>query len=223
MSSVSKVHQIIAIDGPAGAGKSTVSKEVAKILSFYYLDTGATYRMAAYLLKDLIERKKGPQALLQELILHKLDYNDSQAFIDGKDVTELIRLEQISELASKIAVIGEIRKFLVNLQRSLVNQHGNSVVEGRDVTTVVFPNATLKIFLTADPQHRAQRRAKDLNIANTEVLTMLEKRDQRDLSRSESPLRIAPDAVVIDNTNYSIDETIAIVLELWKQKTQSSK
>ena len=184
---------IIAIDGPAGAGKSTVAKALANRLGFHYLDSGAMYRgvwgNAAELASELRIELVGPLVL-----------------IDGRDVTAEIRAPEVSERASQIAADPAVRAALVPLQRQLVAS-GDWVAEGRDIGTVVAPHAELKVFLTASAQARAHRRG-------DESPASIAARDERDTTRADSPLREAPDAQVIDTTDLTIDEVVVRIAAL---------
>lgn len=214
--------RVIAIDGPSAAGKSTVARQLANQLDFFYLDTGATYRIAAYIAKKKNIDVASPRAILQALLVHEIDYAYPEAYLDKKDVSKFLRSEEISTLASQLATSGQVRRYLVSLQRDIVAKHKkDAVVEGRDIATVVFPNAELKIFLTANAEIRAQRRAKELNLDSDNAQLLVEQRDQRDMTRKESPLTIAADAILIDTSELTIDETVKKIIQLWQQITKS--
>ncbi len=192
---------VIAIDGPAGAGKSTVARAVAHRLGFTYMDSGAMYRCVALLALAAPDR---PPAQLAQAARIELG---ERIHLDGGDVTEEIRALEVSEKASQVASDPAVREALVALQRELVSR-GDLVAEGRDIGTVVAPDAALKIFLTADPAERARRRAVELGLDGEAVLEELRQRDQRDAEREHSPLRAARDAVVLDTTGLSIEQVV---------------
>jgi CMP/dCMP kinase len=197
---------VIAIDGPAGAGKSTVARALAKALDYTYLDSGAMYRSVALAARD---RRAEPAAIASALRIEPGD----RVLVDGEDVTDQIRQPGVSEAASLIAADPAVRQALVARQRQLLS-HGNWVVEGRDIGTVVAPEAELKVFLTADPQERARRRADELGVDPETVLAEQAIRDQRDRAREHSPLRPAPGSVLLDTTGLSVDETVRRIVEL---------
>jgi len=193
---------LIAIDGPAGAGKSTVARAVADALGFTYLDSGAMYRCVA-----LAELRGAADPLGCSIEL------GGQVTLDGEDVTEAIRTPQVSELASQVAARPEVRGQLVALQRAMIRA-GDYVAEGRDIGTVVAPDAELKVFLTASPQERARRRAQQLGIDAEQVLREQRERDARDTGREHSPLQPAPDALRVDTTGLSVDEVAHKIVRL---------
>ena len=220
---------IIAIDGPAGSGKSTVAKLVAKRLGCIYLDTGAIYRSLGYLaLKNGVDMENGPElarlASTMELQFSG-DPTNQRVILNGEDVTEKIRTEEIGMAASKVSRHPEVRAALLQLQRDFAEK-GCLVAEGRDTGTVVFPNAHVKVFLTASPEVRARRRYNELlqkgvKISFEEVLESVKKRDAQDSSRKVAPLKPADDAVIIDTSHLSIDQVVERILELverWKEK-----
>lgn len=193
---------LIAIDGPAGAGKSTVARAVADALGFTYLDSGAMYRCVA-----LAELRGAEDPLGCEIGL------GGRVTLDGEDVTEAIRTAQVSERASQVAARPEVRGHLVALQRAMV-RGGDYVAEGRDIGTVVAPDAELKVFLTASPEERARRRAEQLGVDPEQVLREQTERDSRDATRAHSPLQPAPDALRVDTTGLGIDEVVARIARL---------
>lgn len=213
---------IIAIDGPAGSGKSTVAKLIAEEIGFTYLDTGAMYRLFAYkLMKENIdfEDKAKELEILKEL---NIDMKDAKFYLDGKDVTDEIRTREVSSNASKVSMIREVREKMVDLQREF-SKSKDVILDGRDIGTVVFPDADLKIYLNADPKIRAERRYKELqdkdqNIKYEEILKEITDRDFHDMNRKESPLKIAEDALVLDSTSLSADEVKAQIKDLIKKK-----
>lgn len=198
------VPVIIAIDGPSGAGKSTVSIKVAQALGFSYLDTGAIYRAIA--------AHGGVGGVLQ--ISTSAQW--ASVSIDGTDLTEEIRTPEITAKVSQFAADPEVRRYATDLIRSLMS--GNFVVEGRDIGTVVAPEAELKIYLTADESSRAQRRAGDWQGDTQTASQSNASRDQVDSSRSVAPLRQAEDAIVIDSTSKTIDEVVELILTLAKER-----
>jgi cytidylate kinase len=194
---------LIAIDGPAGAGKSTVARALAARLGFGYLDSGAMYRCVA--LAQLREPAVDPAALAAAA---QIELGPGRVALDGEDVTEAIRTPEVSTAASAVAALPAVRSALVDKQRALLAQ-GDWVCEGRDIGTVVAPGAELKVFLTADPAERARRRAAELGDATGAVATELAARDRRDAARAHSPLRPADDAQVIDCTQLDVDAVVA--------------
>ena len=202
---------VIAIDGPAGAGKSTVAQAVAERLGFTYLDSGAMYRAVAL---ASMRRPDRPTAdVAAELDLELGD----RVVAGGEDVTEAIRAPEVSEAASKIAADERVRQALVQKQRELLSS-GDWVAEGRDIGTVVAPEAELKIFLTASPEARAFRRARELGTDWRTVLKDQALRDEQDRSREHSPLEPAPDSVEVDTTGLSIDQVVARIGELARER-----
>jgi cytidylate kinase len=197
---------VVAIDGPAGAGKSTVARAVADELGFTYLDTGAMYRAVA-----LAALRRGAEpALVAPLV--RLDVGP-RVCLDGEDVTEAIRTPSVSEAASRAAADPVVRRALVEQQRRLLGS-GDWVAEGRDIGTVVAPSAEVKVFLTADPSERARRRAAELGLEVEAVLADHAERDARDSTRDTSPLQAAADAVLLDTTRLSQEEVVARVVAL---------
>jgi cytidylate kinase len=200
---------VLAIDGPAGAGKSTVAREVARRLGFTFLDSGAMYRTVAFEARRLgLE----PGEIAQRLTI---DVGE-RILVDGRDVSDEIRTPEISEAASKAAADPQVRKAMVAEQRRLL-EHGDWVVEGRDIGSVVAPGAEVKVFLTASAQERARRRAGELGADPGVVLAELAIRDERDQTRAHSPLKPAPDATVLDSTELSFDEVVEKIVSLAHQ------
>jgi cytidylate kinase len=197
---------VVAIDGPAGAGKSTVARAVAASLGWTYLDSGAMYRAVA-----LAALRAGrPPAEVACAV--RIDVGE-QVQVDGEDVTGLIRSPEVSEAASQAAADPEVRRALVSQQRRVLSQ-GDWVAEGRDIGTVVAPDAAVKVFLDASPEERARRRARELGVDPATVLAEQAIRDERDRTREASPLAPAPDAVVVDTTGLSLDEVVARITSL---------
>jgi len=216
---------IIAIDGPAGSGKSTSAKLLAQKLGYLYIDTGAMYRAVTYL---AIENKiLGNDEQIVELARKcnlELGYKNSQFIIkvDGNDVSSRIREADVNENVSDVSKIGDLRKLLVEKQRAIAAESNGVVMEGRDITTVVFPNADVKIYLTASLDERASRRTKEIvdNGSNTSVdnvKTNLSTRDKIDSSRDDSPLIKAEDAIIIDTTNITIEDQVNLILDATKK------
>ncbi|MFA9271768.1 (d)CMP kinase [Svornostia abyssi] len=193
---------VIAIDGPAGAGKSTVARAVAAALGYTYLDTGAMYRSVALAELRGAEHPERAEILLGERVL-----------LDGDDVTEAIRTPEVSERASQVAARPEVRRAMQERQRTLLAD-GDWVAEGRDIGTVVCPTAEVKVFLTADDTERARRRAAELGADVEAVLADQRVRDERDRGRADSPLVPAGDAIELDTTGLTIDEVVARIGEL---------
>ena len=214
---------IIAIDGPAGSGKSTISKLVAKDLDLIYLDTGAMYRLVTLkalkigILDGNLENLDKINELLDNL---EIDIREDGFYLDGVDVSEEIRKPIVSENVSKIAAIKEVRIKMVDLQRKF-SKAKNVILDGRDIGTVVFPNADLKVFLVADARERANRRYKELtekgeNVSLEEIYQNILMRDKIDSTREEAPLKKAEDAIEVDTTSKSIDEVKEEILNLYK-------
>ncbi|MEA2405154.1 MAG: CMP/dCMP kinase [Thermoleophilaceae bacterium] len=201
---------IVAIDGPAGAGKSTVARGVADALGFNYLDSGAMYRALAL---SLLESAGKASDRAREV---KIEQRDGRVKLDGRDVTDKIRTAEVSEAASKIATNDAVRAALVEKQRANLGT-GDWVSEGRDIGTVVAPDAAVKIFLTASPEQRAQRRAMDLATDWRVVMRDQALRDQQDSEREHSPLRAAPDAIELDTTDRSVEDVVAQIVKLVQQ------
>jgi cytidylate kinase len=198
---------VVAIDGPAGAGKSTVARHLARALGFGYLDSGAMYRAVALSLTE----NPGPAPQRARDVTIQLG---DAITLDGRDVTNEIRSRQISEQASKIAADPGVRAALVGKQRELLEQ-GDWVGEGRDIGTVVAPHAELKIYLTASPEERARRRAADLGQPDWRLVMRDQAlRDQQDQSREHSPLRAAPDSIELDSTDRPVEDVVRQIVGL---------
>lgn len=220
---------IVAIDGPAGSGKSTVARELARRLGYRYLDTGAMYRCVALAaierwgasgVRELLQRADadvGVDAALGTLASGLAIELGERVLLDGRDVSDQIRSTEVSETASAVAELPSVRGALVTMQRELVAR-GDWVAEGRDVGTVIAPAAELKVFLTADSAERARRRAVELGADAQTVLAEQAIRDARDEGREHSPLIAAPGAVEIDTTGLSIDQVVERIAELaWER------
>ncbi len=208
----------ITIDGPAGAGKSTVAKKVATATGLPYLDTGAMYRCVAFAVLrdglDVRDAMRVGQLAESSLIVVEPDV----VMIDGDDVTTVIRGEEVTSVVSIIAAHTPVRTAMREQQRAWIRAHGGGVVEGRDIGTVVIPEALLKIFLTASPAVRAQRRVHQ-NGGEVELIAQgIAERDHMDSSRSDSPLRPHEDAVIIDSSEMSVDDVVAMIAELFAKR-----
>lgn len=212
---------MVAIDGPAGAGKSTVAKRVARELGLTYIDTGAMYRAVAW--KVLQQNKE----VTEEAILATakdidvaLEYREGKThvFVDGTEVTDAIRTPEVSRIVSLVASLGPVREKLVELQRRMA-ENGSVLMDGRDIGTNVLPKADVKIYLTASVEERARRRAKELqekghDVTLSDVERDIAARDKADMEREISPLRQAEDAILVDTTGLTIDEVVAKLLTL---------
>jgi cytidylate kinase len=197
---------IIAIDGPAGSGKGTVARALAAELGFTYLDTGAMYRAVAVRVRATGEDPAAAAARVQLTL-------GERVVADGEHVTDLIRTPEISQLASQLSAISGVRREMVVKQRQLLSS-GSWVAEGRDIGTVVAPDAQVKVFLTASAEERARRRVAQLGGEFDKVLAEQRVRDQRDSTRQDSPLKPAPDAVIVDATNLTIEQVVATIRDL---------
>lgn len=218
----------IAIDGPAGAGKSTIAKLLAKSVGCIYVDTGALYRTVGL---SVLENGISPAdnvAVIEHLNKISVDIayknNKQIVLLNGNDVSEKIRTPMVSEAASVTSAIPKVREFLLELQRKLAREH-SVVMDGRDIATVVLPNADVKIFLTASAEERATRRYKELiekgeQVIYEEVLRDIIARDERDSNRAVAPLKCADDATLVDSTGKSIEEVIAEMQEIVNLKTK---
>jgi cytidylate kinase len=205
---------LIAIDGPAGAGKSTVARELARRLNFGYLDSGAMYRCVALL--SLAQPAREPGALARAAAIEIVPGSPGTApavHLDGRDVSTEIRAPAVSEQASRVAADPAVREALVAKQRELLAR-GDWVAEGRDVGTVVAPEASLKVFLTAAPEERARRRAGELGADAATVLAEQRMRDERDRTREHSPLRPAEGAVTLDTTTLGVEQAVERIAAL---------
>jgi cytidylate kinase len=200
---------VIAIDGPAGAGKSTVARALAEKLGFTYLDSGAMYRSVAL---AVLEQGGDPVTRAQELQIEL----GERVIANGKDVTTEIRTPRVTEMASRVAVDKDVRAALVAKQRELLAS-GDWVAEGRDIGTVVAPDAELKIFLTASPEQRARRRAAEIGADWRTVLRDQTLRDAQDANREHSPLRAAPDAIEIDTTDRTVEDVVTQIAGLARE------
>ncbi len=222
---------IVAIDGPSGAGKSTLAKGIAKELGFTYLDTGAMYRaLALKVLREHVnsadEQNVGALVATTNIDLVEQD-GKVEVLLDGVNVSGQIRTPEVSQMASKVSALRVVRQRLLELQRR-VAEHGSVVAEGRDIGTVVFPRADVKVYIDASVQERARRRFKELHLAGrevtlTETLREIEERDQRDSERDLAPLRKAEDAVVIDSSALSADAVRErVMIEIRKKRSKNT-
>lgn len=213
---------IVTVDGPAGSGKSTIAKIIAKKYGFTYLDTGAMYRMIAlYALENSVdlEDSKAIESMLENT---KLDIVGNQFFLNGRDVSEEIRTPRVSAVVSPVSAIKEVRVKLVELQRE-ISKGKKIILDGRDIGTVVFPNGDVKIYLVASPEERAKRRLKEYEQKGVEadyksVLASIKERDYIDSTRKESPLKKAQDAHEIDSSTLSIDDVVGIISKYIDEK-----
>jgi len=219
----------VAIDGPSGAGKSTIAKEVAKKLGYIYVDTGAMYRaMAIYLLrKGIAADDFDSQAQVCRDVDISIRFIDGEqhVFLNGEDVNDIIRTDEVSQMASASSVNPAIRKKLVALQQKL-GRETSVVMDGRDIGTVVLPDAPVKIYLTASVEVRALRRYKEIlekegegAVTLEEITASIIERDERDMNRETSPLRQAEDAVLVDSSDLTIDEVTAEIMRIIEEKT----
>jgi cytidylate kinase len=212
---------IVAIDGPAGAGKSTVARSVARRLGFLYIDTGAMYRAVALWALRTGVALDDFHRLEQLARQARIEFDGRQTvLLNGENVTEAIREPTVAEAASKIAACGGVRRAMSAEQRRIAASH-SSVMEGRDIGTVVFPEAQVKIFLDADPDERARRRAVETGGAPDQVAREMEVRDRRDRTRSEAPLTQAPDAEYLDTSGLSPEQVEEAILKLVRKRTSN--
>lgn len=217
----------IAIDGPAGAGKSTLARALARELGYLYVDTGAIYRTVALRAREAGADPSDPEQvapLLEDLDL-RMDYGGDgvqRMYLSGRDVTETIRENEISALASQVAALPAVREFLLDFQRKQAREH-NVVMDGRDIGTVVLPRAGVKIFLTAAPEARARRRTAELlqrgqDADFDEILREIRQRDEQDENRPVAPLRQAEDAALLDTTNLDLKGSLEALLTLVRER-----
>lgn len=220
-------YKSIAVDGPSGAGKSTMAKKLARALGFLYVDTGAIYRtLGLFALRQGISPEdEAAVAELLPMVSIRLDYGEDwvqKMYLNGEDVTDAIRTPEVSTAASQISAIPGVRDFLMDMQRDLAKQ-GNVIMDGRDIGTVVLPDADVKIFLTASAEDRARRRFEELAARGSRtdyetVLADIRERDHRDSTRSAAPLRQAEDALLVDTTGNSMEESFEVLLQTVREK-----
>lgn len=212
-------RMIVAVDGPAGSGKSTVARAVAAKVGLSYLDTGAMYRSVAHaaLVTGVSAQDEDAMVALAERI--RIDVGD-RVLVDGEDATKAIRSPEVTRAVTAVAANPRVRTEMVRRQRAWVEDHDGGVVEGRDIGSVVFPEARLKVFLTADPEERARRRAAE---AGEAVATDIARRDEADSTREHSPLTPADDAITIDTTGRQIEDVVDEILGLLAQRQLPGK
>jgi cytidylate kinase len=218
---------VVAIDGPAGAGKSTIAKRVAARLGFTYIDSGAMYRaVALWALRQKVD--PGDMHRMEQLaIAAEIELSPGRIRLNGEDVTDAIRTPEVSGGASKVAVIPGVRRALVAKQR-LMGERSSVVMEGRDIGTVVFPDAEVKIFLDADPRERVRRRLGDVRAGGEEIpegalAAQMKERDQRDSTRADGPLAQAPDAAYLDSTSLTVEEVEEAILKIVRSRVTNGK
>lgn len=217
----------VAIDGPAGAGKSTIAKAAAKELGFIYVDTGALYRAVAYnaVKTGAIDDEQKIINMLDSTKVELKYVNGVQAvYLNGEDVSAFIRTPEISMGASKVSAIPQVRAFLLNLQREIASKN-NVIMDGRDIATVVLPNADVKIFLFASPECRAERRYKELiekgeEVSFDDVLKDVNQRDYQDSHREIAPLKPSDDSIMADTSELTLQESINLIVNIIKEKIQ---
>ena len=215
----------VAIDGPVGAGKSSVARECAKRLGIIYVDTGALYRSCAlFCVRNNVDISPENEQAVSELLNSKLDLSikledgTQRVIVNGEDVSDEIRTLEISKAASAVSALPSVRAFLLGMQRDIASK--NSVImDGRDIGTVILPNADIKIFITAKPEIRAKRRydelvAKGSDVTLGEVLVEINRRDFNDMNRKEAPLKQAPDAILLDTSELDFEQTVSGVTDL---------
>ena len=218
---------MVAIDGPAGAGKSTIARRLAERLGFTYIDTGAMYRaVALWALRQKVDFSD-MHRLEQLAVASRIELAPGRISLNGEDVTGAIRAPEVSDGASKVAVIPAVRRAMVAKQRE-IGERASVVMEGRDIGTVVFPGAQVKIFLDADPAERVRRRMSDLrargDTVTAEQLAMdMKERDQRDSTRADAPLAQAPDAIYLDSTPLAIGEVEEEILKIVRRRLSNGK
>ena len=218
---------MVAIDGPAGAGKSTIAKRVAARLGFTYIDSGAMYRaVALWALRQKVDASD-MHRMEQLAIAAEIELSPGRIGLNGEDVTDAIRTPEVSGGASKVAVLPGVRRALVAKQR-LMGERSSVVMEGRDIGTVVFPDAEVKIFLDADPRERVRRRLGDVRASGEEIpegalAAQMKERDQRDSTRADGPLAQAPDAAYLDSTSLTVEEVEEAILKIVRSRVTNGK
>jgi len=227
LNSIQNAPIAVAIDGPSGAGKSTIARILAKDLHYIYVDTGALYRAVGL---AVLRKGISPQdTVLVEALLPALkvtlqydEHGEQQVLVNGEDVTGDIRTPAVSQAASTVSAIPSVRRFLFSLQQDMAKTN-NVIMDGRDIGTVVLPNARVKIFLTASAEDRARRRfdelcAKGMDVTYEQVLADMIERDARDSARSAAPLKAAKDAVLVDTSGNSLEESVALVKSIVEER-----
>ena len=217
----------VAIDGPAGAGKSTIARKAAAELGFIYVDTGALYRTVALnALRNDVENTKNPEEVIPTLktaeVSLKFIDGEQHVFLRDEDVSTAIRQNEVSMAASNVSSIPEVRTFLFDLQRNIA-KNNDCIMDGRDIGTVVLPDAKIKIFLTASPEARADRRFKELqekgqDVSYDVILKEIKERDYQDMNRETAPLKQAEDAVLVDTTEIGLAESIELMINTIKER-----
>ena len=219
----------IAIDGPAGAGKSTIARRTARELSFIYVDTGALYRALAVFLEDEgispEDTEKVGEAVKSVKVSIVYENGEQQVLVNGKNVTSRLRAEAVGNMASTVSAIPAVRAALLDLQRDLAKAH-DVLMDGRDIGTNVLPEAELKIYLTASVETRAERRYKDLQEKGveknlSEIKKEIEERDHRDMTRAIAPLKQAEDAVYLDTSHMNVDEVVEAIKKLYRERKEA--
>lgn len=205
---------VIALDGPAGSGKSTVARALARRLGVRHIDTGAMYRALALKLLRAGTDPALEDAVIALLEATQIEVSDGRVELDGSDVGALIRTEQVTGASSRVAQVGAVRRWMVQRQRAIVRAGDGAVVEGRDIGAVVLPEARLKIYLTASEPERARRRSVQSGSPAGKTRSQIALRDERDAGRTHSPLRPADDAVLVDTTELTVDQVVEQILQL---------
>ena len=221
----------IAIDGPSGAGKSTLARAIAKKINFIYVDTGALYRAIGLFVRNNKISPNDSDSVINSLgsvkIAMKFKDGLQHVYLNDSDVTDDIRLHEVSEYASKISAIPQVREFLTDLQRSIA-ANNNVIMDGRDIGSIILPNAQLKIYLTASVADRAERRYRELKergqtVDFDKVLRDVEERDRRDMTRDVSPLKIADNAIVVDTTGFTFEQSFDKLLSVIQDNMDNMK
>ncbi len=223
---MSERQPVVAIDGPSGSGKSTVARGVGQVLDLPVLDTGAMYRAVTLAALEDDADLADEAALATLARAHEIDAEGGRAQLDGRDVTGAIRAQEVTAAVSTVSAHPAVRHEMVARQREWLRVHGAGVVEGRDIGTVVFPDAAVKVFLTAHKRERARRRRHDEAVADQagsveEEQRRMAERDRHDSTRSASPLTHAEDAIIVDSTTRTPDEVVAEVVARWQERTDS--
>ena len=217
---------VVAIDGPSGVGKSTVARGVASALGLAYLDTGSTYRAATLAVLRAGADPAEPSAVIEVVQSADIAYIDGVICLDGEKVGEDVRSQEVTAAVSSVSAVPEVRHRIVEMQRAWVRNHGDAVLEGRDIGTVVFPDAPVKVYLTARPDVRAARRAGDAEAIGRDlddIVRALIERDRKDSTREVSPLNAASDAIVIDTSEMTADEVVVAIVDLFDAAEEESE